>query len=120
MVSRPPTPVQLANDSTTEAIAGSQTQARTMIVGMATIRIRKIRSVPVTRTRPPARRGAALAGVAGTVGRSVMGASLIHWEARLEPPGLPRAQEVKIDFFWLSRLLVSPSMSLGFLRKVCS
>src|SRR4029453_6934204 len=29
-----------------------------------------------------------------------------------------RHQEVKMDFFWLSRLLVSPSMSLGFLRKV--
>jgi hypothetical protein len=27
---------------------------------------------------------------------------------------------VKIDFFWLSMLLVSPSMSLGFLMNCCS
>jgi hypothetical protein len=78
MVSRPPTPVHLANDSTTEAIAGSHTQSTTRIVGMATIKTRKIRSVPDTRTRPPERRGAALAGVAGTVGRSLIGASLLH------------------------------------------
>src|SRR5215216_7428162 len=85
MVSRPPTPLQRANDSTTEAIAGSQTQHTTMIVGIATIRIKKIRSVPVTRTRLPARRrgtAASVAGAAGTVGRSLIGASSIHG-----PPG---------------------------------
>src|SRR5207247_2749771 len=51
------------------------TQSTTRVVAMATIRARKIRSVPDTRTRPPERRGAALAGVAGTVGRSLIGAS---------------------------------------------
>src|SRR4029450_331651 len=86
MVSRPPTPLHLANDSTTEAIAGSHTQATTRIVGMATIKTRKIRSVPATRTRPPDRRAAACAGVAGTVGGSVIGPSLLHWGARREPP----------------------------------
>src|SRR6266511_2767575 len=76
MVSRPPTPLQRANDSTTEAIAGSQTQPTTITVGMITIRARKIRSVPVTRTRLPRRRGAAAsAGAVGTVGRSLIGAS---------------------------------------------
>src|SRR5215217_5234654 len=75
MVSRPPTPLQRANDSTTEAIAGTQTQPRTSNVGIATIRTRKTRSVPVTWTRrPPRRRGAAaLARAAGTVGRSLIG-----------------------------------------------
>src|SRR5262245_24061077 len=44
---------------------------------MITISARKIRSVPVTRTRPARRRrgAAALAGAAGTVGRSLIGAS---------------------------------------------
>src|SRR5215213_11911826 len=57
MVSRPPTPLQRANDSTTEAIAGTQTQPRTSNVGIATIRTRKTRSVPVTWTRRPPRPG---------------------------------------------------------------
>src|SRR4029453_13047756 len=57
MVSRPPTPPQRANDRITEAIAGSHTHPTTRTVGMATIRTRKIRSVPDTRTRPPERRG---------------------------------------------------------------
>src|SRR5918992_3494379 len=94
MVSRLPTPVQLANDSTTVATAGSQTSPTTRTVGMATMRTRKSRSVPVVWTRRPrrgraGRRGAASAGVAGTVGRSVIGASLIDWGARLEPPRPP-------------------------------
>src|SRR5215218_8715947 len=112
MVSRPPTPLHLANDSTTEAIAGSHTQATTRTVGTITITARKIRSVPDTRTRPPERRDGAAgsAGAAGTVGRSDIGAS---FDRRPRQP-----HEVKIVFFWLSRLLVSPSMSLGFLRKV--
>ena len=65
--------------------------------------------MPDTRTRLPGRRrgAAASAGAAGTVGRSVIVAS---------SPG--RSQEVKIDFFWLSMLLVRPSMSSGFLMKV--
>src|SRR5215211_1596790 len=77
MVSRPPTPVQRANDSATEAIAGSHTHPTTRTVGMITIRARKIRSVPVTRTRLPGRRrgAAASAGAAGTTGRSLIGAS---------------------------------------------
>src|SRR5829696_3990813 len=80
MVSRPPTPVQRANDSTTEAIAGSHTHATTRTVGTITIRARKIRSVPVTRTRLPRRRrgAAASAGAAGTTGRSLIGASLVQ------------------------------------------
>src|SRR4029453_6934203 len=77
MVSSPPPPVQRANDSTTEAIAGSHTHPTTRTVGTITIRARKIRSVPVTRTRLPGRRrgAAASAGAAGTTGRSLIGAS---------------------------------------------
>src|SRR5688572_15498488 len=75
MVSRPPTPVHLANDSTTEAIAGSHTHSTTNAKGMATIRTRKTRSVPDTLTRPPRPRGGALAAATGTVGRSVMRAT---------------------------------------------
>src|SRR5829696_1781853 len=74
MVSRPPTPVHLANDSTTEAIAGSQTHSTTRTVGIITISARKIRSVPDTWTRRRRRRrgAAAFAGAAGTVGRSLI------------------------------------------------
>jgi hypothetical protein len=78
------------NDSTTEPIAGSQTHSTTRIVGMITINARKIRSVPVTRTRPLRRRGtAALAGAAGTVGRSLIGASSIAGGPGPAPPGDP-------------------------------
>jgi hypothetical protein len=73
MVSRPPTPVQRAKDSATEAIAGSHTQSTTIAKGMATIRNSMTRSVPDTWTRrPERRRGTASAVAAGTVGRSVM------------------------------------------------
>src|SRR5215218_9295381 len=72
MVSRLPTPVQLANDSTTVAIAGSHTSPTTSAVGMITMSARKTRWVPDAWTWRRRRRAGALAGAAGTVGRSLI------------------------------------------------
>src|SRR5215211_5229706 len=119
MVSRPPTPLQRANDSTTEAIAGSHTQPRTMIVGTATIRIRKIRSVPVTRTRRPARRRgtAASAVAAGTVGRSLIGASPPHrLGAGHEPPD-PRSSGGEDGLLLALQALGQPVDVVGVLEE---
>src|SRR5215218_11317689 len=71
MVSRLPTPVQLANDSTTVATAGSHTSPTTSAVGTITMSARKIRSVPVAWTWRRRRRVGALAAT-GTVGRSLI------------------------------------------------
>src|SRR3712207_6787551 len=99
MVARPPTPVQLADDSTTVGIGGSQTSPTTIRVGTRTMTARKIRSVPDAWTRRPRlslarRRDAASAGATGTVGRSDIGASPVSGgEDRLllalQAPGQP-------------------------------
>ena len=102
-------PSQRVNDSTTEASAGTQTNARSSSVGIADHQ-RAGRPCPAGSSRRTARRaGAAPAG--RPPGRGV---------ARVVAIATADQPSAKIDFFCSSIDFAGRSTSLGFLMNVCS